>query len=134
MIFQNVGDMTRVIRELQGEGYAISRDDLATLSPYLTRHIKRFGDATSTWGTFLNLWKVIFRCLSRNYGIFIQPISYFGAYIGCTPKTPFISCRHRFAQNLGVFSFLLSPKHSKSEIILLPRGNLSAEGGVILCI
>ena len=44
MIFQNVGDMTRIIRELQGEGYAISRDDLAALSPYLTRHIKRFGD------------------------------------------------------------------------------------------
>lgn len=44
IIFQNVVDMTRVIRELQGEGYEISRDDLAALSPYLTRHIKRFGD------------------------------------------------------------------------------------------
>ena len=36
--------MTRVIRELHGEGYEISREDLAALSPYLTRHIKRFGD------------------------------------------------------------------------------------------
>ena len=44
MIFQNVVDMTRVIRELHGEGYEISREDLAALSPYLTRHIKRFGD------------------------------------------------------------------------------------------
>jgi TnpA family transposase len=44
IIFQNVVDMTRVIRDLQCEGYEISRDDLAALSPYLTRHIKRFGD------------------------------------------------------------------------------------------
>ena len=35
IIFQNVVDMTRVIRELQCE---ISGDDLAALSPYLTRH------------------------------------------------------------------------------------------------
>ena len=44
IIFQNVVDMTTIIRELHGEGYEISRDDLAALSPYLTRHIKRFGD------------------------------------------------------------------------------------------
>jgi len=44
IIFQNVVDMTRVIRELQGEGYEIGRDELTALSPYLTRHIKRFGD------------------------------------------------------------------------------------------
>lgn len=44
IIFQNVVDMTRAIRDLQGEGFEISQDDLATLSPYLTRHIKRFGD------------------------------------------------------------------------------------------
>lgn len=44
IIFQNVVDTTRVIRKLQCEGYEISRDDLAALSPYLTRHIKRFGD------------------------------------------------------------------------------------------
>ncbi len=34
----------RVLRNLKEEGYAIHREDVAILSPYLTRHIKRFGD------------------------------------------------------------------------------------------
>ena len=44
IIFQNVVDMTRILLELQNEGYKITRDDMAALSPYLTRHIKRFGE------------------------------------------------------------------------------------------
>jgi hypothetical protein len=44
IIFQNVVDMTYALRELQREGYTFTREDVATLSPYLTRHIKRFGD------------------------------------------------------------------------------------------
>jgi Tn3 transposase DDE domain len=29
---------------LMAEGYPVKREDVAALSPYLTRHIKRFGD------------------------------------------------------------------------------------------
>lgn len=44
MIFQNVVDMTMILWELINEGYKFSREDLVMLSPYLTRHIKRFGE------------------------------------------------------------------------------------------
>ncbi len=41
---QNVIDLTRAVRALQTDGYVIRRDDLAQLSPYQTRRLKRFGD------------------------------------------------------------------------------------------
>ena len=41
-------DLTRGVRDLIAEGYPVTREDLATLSPYQTRHIKRFGDYTFT--------------------------------------------------------------------------------------
>jgi TnpA family transposase len=44
VIFQNVVDVSRALRELIAEGYPVKREDVAALSPYLTRHIKRFGD------------------------------------------------------------------------------------------
>jgi hypothetical protein len=44
VIFQNVVDQTAILRELMDEGYPVAREDLAALSPYLTGHIKRFGD------------------------------------------------------------------------------------------
>jgi len=44
LIFQNVIDQTRIIRNLIGEGFRVSAEDLKTLSPYQTAHIKRFGD------------------------------------------------------------------------------------------
>lgn len=44
MIFQNVVDITCILWELIKEGYEIVREDIEMLSPYLTRHIKRFGD------------------------------------------------------------------------------------------
>ncbi|MFC7442037.1 Tn3 family transposase [Laceyella putida] len=37
-------DLTAVIRQLRREGYYVNPDDLSALSPYLTEHIKRFGD------------------------------------------------------------------------------------------
>jgi hypothetical protein len=43
VIFHTVVDMTTVIRELIGEGWQITAEDLAVLSPYLTAHIQRFG-------------------------------------------------------------------------------------------
>ena len=43
VIFHTVVDMTTVIRELIAEGWQITAEDLAVLSPYLTAHIQRFG-------------------------------------------------------------------------------------------
>ncbi|MDE1999957.1 MAG: Tn3 family transposase, partial [Burkholderiales bacterium] len=44
VIFHNVVDQTRIIRQLKQEGIEVKREDVATLSPYITSHIKRFGD------------------------------------------------------------------------------------------
>ncbi len=44
LIFQNVIDQTGIIKNLMNQGLAVSADDLKTLSPYLTKHVKRFGD------------------------------------------------------------------------------------------
>jgi TnpA family transposase len=44
VVLQNVADMTRALRSLAEEGYPLRREDVAQLSPYLTEHVKRFGD------------------------------------------------------------------------------------------
>lgn len=44
IIFQNVADLTTVLRELTKEGYGFESEAVAALSPYMTSHIKRFGD------------------------------------------------------------------------------------------
>ncbi len=44
VILQNVADMTCILKELAANGVEFSKSDVAALSPYLTRHIKRFGD------------------------------------------------------------------------------------------
>jgi TnpA family transposase len=44
VIFHNVVDLTEVLIQLKKEGFFWEREDLAALSPYLTSHIKRFGD------------------------------------------------------------------------------------------
>jgi hypothetical protein len=44
VIFQNTVDITNIVRELKREGYAVKRDTVAMISPYLTRHIRRYGD------------------------------------------------------------------------------------------
>lgn len=41
---QNVIDLTRAVRQLQADGYVVRREELAQLSPYQTRRLKRFGD------------------------------------------------------------------------------------------
>jgi hypothetical protein len=43
VIFHTAVDMTVVIRDLVAEGWRITAEDLAALSPYLTAHIQRFG-------------------------------------------------------------------------------------------
>jgi TnpA family transposase len=44
VIFQNVIDITLILRDLIKEGQTLSRNDVEALSPYLTKHVKRFGD------------------------------------------------------------------------------------------
>jgi hypothetical protein len=41
-------DLTRAVRALLAEGYPVKHENLATLSPNQTRHIKRFGDCVFT--------------------------------------------------------------------------------------
>ncbi len=44
VIFHNVVELTNILQQLQKEGYLIDKKDIACLSPYLTSHVKRFGD------------------------------------------------------------------------------------------
>jgi len=44
VILQNVVDITYILKELSANGVEFTKSDVAALSPYITRHIKRFGD------------------------------------------------------------------------------------------
>ncbi len=44
IIFSNAVDLTRILHELKREGLRPSKEDVAVMSPYMTGHIKRFGD------------------------------------------------------------------------------------------
>jgi hypothetical protein len=44
VILKNVIDMTMRLKRLQGEGYVVNRETIARLSPYMTEHIRRFGE------------------------------------------------------------------------------------------
>lgn len=44
VIFHNVVEQTRIIRSLIRAGWKVTPEDVAALSPYVTAHIKRFGD------------------------------------------------------------------------------------------
>ena len=41
---QSLVDLTDILRDLQKEGYLVNREDVALISPYITAHVKRFGD------------------------------------------------------------------------------------------
>ena len=43
VMLHNVMDMTNVLRDLQQEGLCVTPEVVRRLSPYLTEHIKRFG-------------------------------------------------------------------------------------------
>ena len=49
LILQNVVDMSLHLRQLDAEGYPVNPDTLATLSPFLFRHFKRFGEYYLNW-------------------------------------------------------------------------------------
>ena len=44
VIFHNVVELTNILQQLQREGYLIDKKDVASLSPYWTSNVKRFGD------------------------------------------------------------------------------------------
>ena len=44
IIVQNLIDISSILYDLKSEGWEITKDDIKKLSPYLTEHIKRFGD------------------------------------------------------------------------------------------
>ncbi len=44
VVLQNAADMTHALRLLAEEGYPLRREEVAQLSPYVTEHVKRFGD------------------------------------------------------------------------------------------
>jgi TnpA family transposase len=44
IMLQNVIDMSDIIHQLTQEGANIREEDIACLSPYITKHIKRYGD------------------------------------------------------------------------------------------
>lgn len=44
VIFRNALDISEIVRQLLEEGWEIDPEDLAHISPYLTEHIKRFGE------------------------------------------------------------------------------------------
>jgi hypothetical protein len=48
VIFHTTPDLMEVVRELQAEGWQITGEDLASISPYLTDHIMRFGAYATT--------------------------------------------------------------------------------------
>jgi hypothetical protein len=52
VIFHNALDIAEIVRQLLEEGWEIDPEDLAHMSPYLTEHIKRFGEySTHELGT-----------------------------------------------------------------------------------
>lgn len=44
LIFQNTVDMMNAIKSLRDDRVEVSKDDIKNLSPYLTSHIRRFGE------------------------------------------------------------------------------------------
>lgn len=57
VILQNTIDLSRAIQQLSAEGYRIKQSQLATLSPYLTGHIKRYGDYVVDWHNLPQPWE-----------------------------------------------------------------------------
>jgi hypothetical protein len=46
LIFHTINGMTKVIQELVQEGFPVDSELLSSLSPFITKHINRFGDYT----------------------------------------------------------------------------------------
>jgi hypothetical protein len=60
VILHNVYDMTAELKRLIGDGYPVLAEDLVFLSPYMTGHIKRFGDYVISDGGDLPSLEAVF--------------------------------------------------------------------------
>ena len=56
VILQNTVDITRILKQLEREGWTIRQEDLAFLNPYITRMLKRFGDYRLNLGRAPEPW------------------------------------------------------------------------------
>ena len=56
VILQNTVDITRILKQLEREGWTIRQEDLASLNPYITRMLKRFGDYRLNLGRAPEPW------------------------------------------------------------------------------
>ncbi|MEG5049834.1 MULTISPECIES: Tn3 family transposase [unclassified Microcoleus] len=52
-----VANISLVVQQLSAEGYKINRELLASLIPYLTSHIKRYGDYVVDWKNVPQPWE-----------------------------------------------------------------------------
>ena len=57
VILQNTIDLSLAVQELSASGYQINQNQLAILSPYMTNHIKRYGDYVVDWHNLPNPWE-----------------------------------------------------------------------------
>ncbi|MEY3333004.1 MAG: hypothetical protein RLZZ176_1304 [Cyanobacteriota bacterium] len=57
VILQNTIDLSLAVQELSASGYQINQNQLAILSPYMTSHIKRYGDYVVDWHNLPNPWE-----------------------------------------------------------------------------
>ena len=57
VILQNTIDLSLAVQELSASGYQINQGQLAILSPYMTNHIKRYGDYVVDWHNLPNPWE-----------------------------------------------------------------------------
>jgi hypothetical protein len=44
VMLHNVIDMTHLLQQLKHDGYAVNPQAVARISPYMTKHIRRFGE------------------------------------------------------------------------------------------
>ena len=75
VILQNTIDLSLAVQELSASGYQINQNQLAILSPYMTSHIKRYGDYVVDWHNLPNPWEQAISLqqfslwkIRRNYG------------------------------------------------------------------
>ena len=77
------------MRDLQADGYFVRSEDLAQVSPYQTRRLKRFGDYALSMGS-PDLFDTDLACRSRSRTPRIRPrppdaLFRFFTYLGITP-------------------------------------------------
>jgi hypothetical protein len=99
IVFHTALDMMEVIRQLVAEGWQVTAEDLAQLSPYMTSHILRFG-AYATDGVVTMPTRALefgYPLRTRSVGVHFKPwgLAPFLALLcfGMPPNLRVVSCR-----------------------------------------